>query len=55
MGGDVAVFDQREGRFVWQDMADHTVDGKLRLDTFLTMRDGAVVWREGQLVQTGEC
>ncbi len=49
MGGDVAVFDQREGRFVWQDMADHTVDGKLRLDTFLTMRDGAVVWREGGL------
>ena len=55
MVGDVAVFDQRERRFVWQDMANHTVDGKLRLDTFLTMRDGVVVWREGHMVQMGEC
>ena len=55
MAGDAAVFVQREGRFVWQDMANHTVDGNLRLDTFLTVRDGAVVWREGRLVKLGEC
>ena len=55
MAGDAAVFDMREGRFVWQDMANHTVEGGLRLDTFLTVRDGAVVWREGRPVQTGEC
>ncbi len=55
MAGDAAVFDQIEGRFVWQDMADHTVEGKFRLDTFLTIRDGAVAWREGGLVAAGEC
>ena len=55
MVGDAAVFDQREGRFVWQDAAGHTVDGKLRLDTFLTIRDGAVVWREGRLDHISEC
>ena len=55
MAGDAAVFDHREGRFVWQDMADHTTDGSLRLDTFLTVKDGAVVWSEGKLVKTGEC
>ena len=55
MAGDAAVFHQREGRFVWQDMSGHTVDGQLRLDTFLTVRDGDVVWREGQLVRVGEC
>ena len=47
--GDAAVFDQQEGQFVWQDMANHTAEGKLRLDTFLTIRNGAVVWREGHL------
>ena len=55
MAGDAAVFEQREGRFVWQDMSNHTTEGKLRLDTFLTVRDGAVVWREGRLLRMGEC
>jgi len=55
MAGDAAVFSQIEGRFVWQDMANHTVDGRLRLDTFLTVRDGAVAWREGRLLKMGEC
>ena len=55
MAGDAAVFDQREGRFIWQDTANHTVEGKLRLDTFLTVRGGVVVWREGRLDQAGEC
>ena len=49
MSGDAAVFDLREGRFVWQDMAGHTVQGQLRLDTYLTVRNGAVAWREGRL------
>ncbi len=43
--GDAAVFDQNEGQFVWKDTANHTADGKLRLDTFVTVKDGAVVWR----------
>ena len=55
MAADAAVFDQREGRFVWQDGSNHTVDGTLRLDTFLTIRDGTIVWREGRLTQTGDC
>ena len=55
MAGDAAVFDLREGRFVWHDSAGHNVEGKVRLDTFLTVRDGAVVWREGRLTQMGEC
>jgi len=55
MAGDAAVFDMREGRFVWQDMYGHTVDGQMRLDTYLTLRDGEVVWREGRLTQMGEC
>lgn len=55
MCGDAAVFDLREGRFVWHDSAGHTVDGKLRLDTFLTVRAGAVAWREGRLTEMGEC
>jgi len=55
MSGDAAVFDQREGRFVWHDMAGHSVDGQVRLDTFLTVRAGAVAWREGRLIQMGEC
>ena len=55
MEGDAAVFDQREGRFVWHDMAEHTVEGKLRLDTFLTVKDGVVAWREGRLTQMGQC
>lgn len=30
MGGDAAVYDLREGRFVWHDMAGHNVEGKVR-------------------------
>ena len=55
MCGDAAVFDLREGRFVWHDMAGNNVDGKVRLDTFLTVRGGQVAWREGRLMQMGEC
>ncbi|PKB63727.1 MAG: hypothetical protein BZY80_05625 [SAR202 cluster bacterium Io17-Chloro-G2] len=55
MAGDAAVFDLREGRFVWHDMAGHNVEGKVRLDTFLTVRAGQVAWREGRLLQMGEC
>ena len=55
MSGDAAVYDLREGRFVWFDSAGHSVDGKLRMDTFMSVRAGAVAWREGQLVQMGNC
>jgi dihydroorotase len=55
MAGDAAVFDLREGRFVWHDMAGHNVDGKVRLDTFLTVRGGSIVWREGRLTAMGDC
>jgi dihydroorotase len=55
MSGDAAVFDLREGRFVWHDMAGHNVDGKVRLDTFLTVRAGNAVWREGRLTHMGQC
>ena len=30
-------------------------EGKLRLDTYLTGRGGQVAWREGRLMQMGEC
>ncbi|MDA0264884.1 MAG: amidohydrolase/deacetylase family metallohydrolase [Chloroflexi bacterium] len=55
MSGDAAVFDMREGNFKWLDMAGHTQEGKVRLDTFLTVRAGQVGWREGRLTQMGEC
>ena len=55
MAGDAAVFDLREGRYVWHDMAGHNVEGKVKLDTFLTVRAGQVAWREGRLLQLGEC
>ena len=55
MAGDAAVWEQRRGRFVWHDMAGHNVDGALRLDTFATVKGGAVAWREGRLTQMGEC
>jgi dihydroorotase len=55
MAGDAAVFDLREGRFVWHDMAGHNVEGKVKLDTFLTMRNGAVAWREGRMTEMGQC
>ena len=55
MAGDAAVFDLREGRFVWHDMAGHNVEGKVKLDTFLTVRNGSVVWREGRMTEMGQC
>ena len=55
MAGDAAVFDLREGRFVWHDMAGNQAPGSLRLDTYLTVRDGVVAWREGHLTRMGEC
>jgi dihydroorotase len=55
MSGDAAVYDLREGRFVWHDMAGHNVEGKVRLDTFLTVRNGAVAWREGRMMEMGQC
>lgn len=55
MAGDAAVFDLREGRFVWHDMAGHNVAGKVKLDTFLTVRNGSVVWREGRMTEMGQC
>ena len=55
MEGDAAVWEQRQGRFVWHDSAGHNVDGALRLDTFATVMGGAVAWREGRLTQVGEC
>ena len=55
MAADAAVYDLREGRFVWHDMAGHNVEGKVRFDTFLTVRDGSVVWREGRLTEMGQC
>jgi dihydroorotase len=55
MAGDAAVFDLREGRFVWHDSAGNKVDGKVRLDTYLTVRNGEVAWREGRLTNMGNC
>jgi dihydroorotase len=55
MAGDAAVFDLREGRFVWHDMAGHNVESKVKLDTFLTVRNGSVVWREGRMTEMGQC
>ena len=50
MEGDAAVFDLTEGRFSWGDGGDHTIEGGLRLDTFLTIRSGTMVWREGEIL-----
>ena len=55
MSGDAAVFDLREGNFKWIDSAGHSQEGKVRLDTFLTVRAGQVGWREGRLMQMGQC
>jgi dihydroorotase len=55
MEGDATVWDQRQGRFVWHDMAGHNVDGSLRLDTFATVKGGMVAWREGRLTEMGNC
>jgi len=50
MEGDAAVFDLTEGSFNWEDGGNHTIEGGLRLDTFLTIRKGAIVWREGEIL-----
>ena len=55
MCGDAAVFTLREGRFVWHDMAGNNVEGNLRFDTFLTVRNGSPVWFDGDLAEMGEC
>ena len=55
MAADAAVFDMREGRFVWHGQAGSQAQGEVRLDTYLTVRDGVVAWREGQLTRMGEC
>ena len=55
MSGDAAVFDMREGSFKWIDSAGHSQAGNVRLDTYLTVRAGQVGWREGRLMQMGEC
>ena len=55
MEGDAAVWEQRQGRFVWHDMAGHNVDGSLRLDTFATVKSGMVAWLEGRLTEMGNC
>ena len=55
MEGDAAVWDRRQGRFVWHDMAGHNVDGALRLDTFATIKGGFTAWREGRLTEMGQC
>jgi predicted amidohydrolase len=55
MSGDAAVFDMREGNFKWIDSAGGVQEGKVRLDTFLTVRAGQVGWREGRLMQMGQC
>ena len=55
MAGDAAVFEMREGRFAWQDMAGHTVRGELRLAPYVTLRDGAVAWRDDLFADMGEC
>lgn len=55
MCGDAAVFDMREGNFKWMDMAGNNQEGKVRLDTFLTVRGGQIGWREGRLLEMGEC
>ena len=55
MSGDAAIFDQREGAFVWMDSVGHLQRGAMRLDTFATVRAGRVGWLEGRLTELGEC
>ena len=55
MRGDAAVFNLREGRFVWHDMANHNVDGNVRFDTLLTVINGNVVWKSEDMQDMGEC
>jgi dihydroorotase len=51
MEGDAAVFSEQEGQFQWTNTSKQTVEGNFRLDTYLTIRSGSVVWREGQIVR----
>ena len=55
MSGDAAVFDMREGRFVWMDSQGQLQKGSVRLDTFITVRGGQMGWREGSLTEMGPC
>ena len=55
MSGDAAIFDMREGSFVWMDSVGHLQRGSVRLDTFATVRAGRVGWLEGRLTELGEC
>ena len=55
MSGDAAVFNLREGRFVWHDMAGHNGDGNVRFDTLLTVRDGGGAWKSADMQDMGEC
>ena len=45
MEADAAVFDLVDGQHVWQDGAGKTVEGELRLATYLTVLGGQTVWR----------
>ncbi len=55
MCGDAAVFELREGRFVWHDMAGNNVEGNVKFDTVFTVKAGSVVWSNGSLNEMGEC
>jgi dihydroorotase len=41
---DIAVFNLREGEFGFIDTQGYRMDGNLKLECELTIRDGAVVW-----------
>ena len=49
------MFDMGKGNFEWIDPAWHTQAGKVRLGTFLTVWAGKIGWREGRLIQMGQC
>ena len=55
MCGDAAVFDQREGAFLWMDSVGNLQRGSMRLDTFAAVRAGQMAWREGHLLEMGNC
>ena len=41
-----ASSERRDGPVVWRHEVKHIVEGALRLDTLLTVKDGAVIWRK---------
>lgn len=43
-GADIAVFNLKEGEFGFIDSQGYRMDGSLKLECELTLRDGAVVW-----------